>query len=286
MSQNTIAFLGVKGGPAIRPGSCMPTSFLLEIANTQIVIDCGLGVTRGLVDKGFHLEQLSTIIISHCHSDHYLELGPLIHTAWTAGLTQKVSVYGPTSLLQYWEHFYQSMAFDIGIRIVDEGRIPLKELVEIKPIPPDLVVELERVRITLLRNAHPPINDSFAIRFDCDTGSMAYSGDTRYFEPLIYLARDVDLLIHEVMLASAIDELCHRVGNTDGRLKAHLLRSHTTVEEAAKIAYIAQAKKLAFCHYIPGDIEFRPEDWIGLAQRQYRGPIVAPRDGDVIPFGI
>ena len=34
------------------------------------------------------------IFISHLHSDHYLELGPLLHTAWTAGLKTKVTVYG------------------------------------------------------------------------------------------------------------------------------------------------------------------------------------------------
>ena len=45
-----VALLGTKGGPAIRPGSTMPTSSLLSLGGARIVVDCGLGVTRGIVD--------------------------------------------------------------------------------------------------------------------------------------------------------------------------------------------------------------------------------------------
>ena len=98
MTDNYVALLGTKGGPAIRPGSSMPTSSLLCLNDHKIVVDCGLGVTRGLVDQGMQLKDLSVIFITHLHSDHYLELGPLIHTAWTAGLKSKVDVWGPGGL--------------------------------------------------------------------------------------------------------------------------------------------------------------------------------------------
>ncbi len=76
--------LGSKGGPAIRPGGPSPTSMLLEIDGRLIVVDCGLGVTRGFVETGHPLTKLSTILVTHHHSDHNLEFGNLIHTAWTA----------------------------------------------------------------------------------------------------------------------------------------------------------------------------------------------------------
>ena len=74
MSDNYLALLGTKGGPSVRPGSTMPTSSLLCLDGRLIVVDCGLGVTRGLVDQGMRLEVLSLIFITHLHSDHYLEL--------------------------------------------------------------------------------------------------------------------------------------------------------------------------------------------------------------------
>ena len=126
MSDNYVALLGTKGGPAIRPGSAMPTSSLYALNGQKIIVDCGLGVTKGLVDQGIQLKDLSLIIISHLHSDHYLELGPLLHTAWTAGLRTRVDIHGPPGLDMYWEGFCSSMEADIDLRIEDEGRPDLR----------------------------------------------------------------------------------------------------------------------------------------------------------------
>ena len=81
-----LVLLGTKGGPAIRPGGPNPTSTLLTLSGRRMVIDCGLGVSRGLVETGMSLKELDLVFITHLHSDHVLELGPLIHTAWTTGL--------------------------------------------------------------------------------------------------------------------------------------------------------------------------------------------------------
>ena len=93
--QNRLVLLGTKGGPALRRGGAMPCSSLLQLDGESVVIDCGLGVTKALVEAGFDLKALSTICITHLHSDHILELGPLIHTAWCTGMRGPVTVYGP-----------------------------------------------------------------------------------------------------------------------------------------------------------------------------------------------
>ena len=54
----------------------MPTSSLACLSGQTIVIDCGLGVTKGLVDQGMQIKDLSKIFVTHLHSDHYLELVP------------------------------------------------------------------------------------------------------------------------------------------------------------------------------------------------------------------
>jgi len=50
-TENTVALLGTKGGPAIRPGSTMPTSNMIQLNGKLAVVDCGLGVSRGLIDR-------------------------------------------------------------------------------------------------------------------------------------------------------------------------------------------------------------------------------------------
>ena len=92
---NDIILLGTKGGPAIRKGGAMPTASLLRLGGRTILIDCAIGAARSAVEAGVGLLEIDEIFITHLHSDHVLELGPLIYTAWTTGLQRQITVYGP-----------------------------------------------------------------------------------------------------------------------------------------------------------------------------------------------
>lgn len=275
-----VALLGTKGGPAIRPESAMPTASLLCLGGRPVVIDCGLGVTRGLTNQGVALETLDLVFITHLHSDHYLEFGPLLHTAWTAGLKTPVRVFGPRGLESYWRHFVESMRFDIDLRIADEGRPDLRDLVRLEVIEEGMVLEDGPLCVHVLRNQHPPITESYALSFRAGGKHVVFSGDTAPFDPLIDFARGADLLVHEAMLGDAVDALVARVGNGDERLKAHLLRSHTLAEEAGRIATEAGVKALALNHLVPSDDPaFGADDWITAARTHWTGPLHVGSDG-------
>ena len=282
---NSVALLGVKGGPAIRTGSMMPTSMLLILNDREIVVDCGLGVTRGLVDQGFALKDLSTVFITHLHSDHYLELGPLLHTAWCAGLKDVVTIYGPFGLNDYWQNFCAAMRFDIDLRQRDEGRPELEKLVEVHEISPEAGVSLGGIDVTAMRTIHPPIEDCFAYRFEGANRSIVFSADTAFLPSLSAFAKAADLLIHEAMLGDAVDALVARVGNGDHRLKEHLLRSHTMAEDAAKTATEAGVKALALNHLIPSDDpDYTDAHWEDAVRPHWSGPLFIGRDGMKIPL--
>ena len=185
--------LGSKGGPAIRPGGPSPTSSLLQIGGRSIVVDCGLGVTRGLVDAGMNLKSLDLVFITHLHSDHVLELGPLLHTAWTAGLDREVRVFGPPGLGHYWGRFAEALGFDIDIRIDDEGRPDIRDLVVVEEFGEGEVVDTGGLSVSALRVDHPPVTDCFALRFDHVDGSIVFSADTAHFPPLANFARHMSL---------------------------------------------------------------------------------------------
>ena len=277
---DSVALLGVKGGPAIRTGSMMPTSSLLTLDGRQIVVDCGLGVTRGLVDQGVALKDLDTIFITHLHSDHYLELGPLIHTAWCAGLNGSVDVYGPSGLNEYWQNFCASMRFDIDLRQRDEGRPNLEKLVRIHEITPETGITFQGITVTTMRVEHPPIEDCFSYRFQSQRRTVVFGADTAYLPRLAEFAKDADLLIHEAMLGDAVDALVARVGNGDHRLKEHLLRSHTMAEDAAKIATAAGVKALALNHLIPSDDpDYTNGHWEEAVRAHWSGALYIGRDG-------
>ena len=280
-AESWIALLGTKGGPAIRPGSTMPTSSLVCLDGRKIVVDCGLGVTRGLTGQDMRLTDLSLIFITHLHSDHYLELGPLIHTAWTAGLGTPVTVYGPTGLEEYWNGFLASMKADIDLRIEDEGRPDLRDLVDIRTMDEGTVLEEAGLRVDAIRNAHPPLTETFALRFTGLRHSVIFSGDTTYFPPLTDFAKGADLLVHEAMLEEALAALLKRVSNSDPeRLMNHMVQSHTLAKDAARIAAEAGVGALALHHLIPSDDPgFTAEDWQRAIRQYWNGAFHLGRDG-------
>ncbi len=281
-----VVLMGVKGGPAIRPGSHMPTSVLLRIGGRSILVDAGLGVTRGICDAGTPLTGLDLILITHLHSDHYLELGPLLHTAWTAGLTRPVPVIGPSGLPAHWEGFCASMAFDIDLRERDEGRVPFAPLFDFRLLTEGEVTGTAGLTIRAMRNDHPPIEESYALRFDCEGASIVLSGDTAYMPEMADFARGADILVHEAMLLPGVEALVARMPNGDERLRTHILRSHTSAEDVGRIAAEAGVGKLALTHMVPdGDPDFSEEDWRAEVRKHWDGPLHIGRDGMVLRTG-
>jgi ribonuclease BN (tRNA processing enzyme) len=279
-----LVLLGTKGGPAIRPGGPWPASSLLELGGRTVIVDCGLGVTRGIVDAGLSLKALDLIFVTHLHSDHVLELGPLLHAAWTSGLATSVGVFGPTGTSHYWQRFLQSMAFDIDIRIADEGRPDLRDLVSISEFSEGLVLEEANLAVSALRVEHPPVTECYALRFDHNGRSIVFSADTAHFPPLAEFARGAEILVHEAMLADGIEQLVARTGN-GARLKEHLLASHTMADDAGRIAAAAGVRHLVINHLIPADDPGIGEaDWEAALRKTWSGRLTIGRDGLVVPI--
>jgi ribonuclease BN (tRNA processing enzyme) len=280
-----VALLGTKGGPAIRSGSPMPTASLLSLGGERVVVDAGLGVTRGLCDQGVALKDLATICITHLHSDHYLELGPLLHTAWTAGLKSPVRIWGPSGLAAYFDGFFRSMQEDIDLRIEDEGRPDLRTLVSTHVIDEAVPFRIGAITVQALASIHPPLRESWSLSFRGAGRHVVFSGDTAMNPALAEFAQGADLLVHEAMLAEGLAALQARIGNADDRLMRHWLRSHTLAEDAARTATAAGVKALALHHLIPSDDPaFGPADWHRACALHWSGPLYIGRDGLRVPL--
>jgi ribonuclease BN (tRNA processing enzyme) len=274
---NRVVLLGVKGGPSIRAKGAMPTASLLELDGRRIVMDCGLGVTRGLVEAGVDLKTLDIILLTHLHSDHLLELGGLVHTAWVTGLRTPVHIYGPPGTHAYWQGFLAAMAYDIHLRIVDDGRVPLIDLVAVTEID-EGAFNIGPLSVRVLRVEHPPVAVALAYRIE-GSRTVTFSGDTAYFPPLAEFAKGSDLLIHEAMLPEGIEAILQKTGGGE-KLRSHLNASHTVVEDAARIAKDAGVGMLALNHLVPvDDSRFTHADWLARVAAVWDGPTLVGIDG-------
>ena len=277
--QTRIILLGTKGGPTVgKSGRSNPATLML-INDVPYLIDCGYGVSRQLISAGIGLNRVRYIFITHNHSDHNLEYGPLLYNAWVSPRPPNIDAFGPTGLQQLTKNFFNYEKFDVDTRIVDEGMTDLRQLITVHEFDrAGLVMQNDDVKVTSCRVRHPPISQSYAYRFDAKDRSVVISGDTAYAPELAVFAKGADVLVHEAMYLPAIENLVKRATNAP-RLRDHLLASHTTTEDVGRIAAQAGVKTLVLTHFVPGDDpSITDEQWAEGVRKHFKGQIIVGKD--------
>jgi ribonuclease BN (tRNA processing enzyme) len=279
-NETRLILLGTKGGPTLssKTNRSNPSTLIL-INDASYVIDCGYGVSRQLIKAGVSLDRLRYIFITHHHSDHNLEYGPLLYNAWVTSQPIKIDAYGPLGLQKLTEDFFEYQKFDIDTRIVDEGQTDLRKLVTVHEFDKaGVVMQNEKVKVTSCRVRHPPISQSYAYRFEARDRSIVISGDTAYAPELAEFAKGADVLVHEAMYLPAIERLVRQEGGKK-RLREHLLAAHTATEDVGRIAAQAGVKTLVLSHLVPGDdLSITDEQWMEGVRKNFKGRIIVGKD--------
>jgi ribonuclease BN (tRNA processing enzyme) len=272
-----LVLLGTAGGPTPKVSRSAPAQAIV-VGDRIYLVDCGDGVARQLALAKLPVRQLRAAFITHQHSDHNAGYGPLFLLGWTAGLSTPVNTYGPPPLAEMTRQLLAAYKYDIELRMADEGRPPLAPLVVAHEITRGgTVFTDDRVRVTAALNEHPPIEHSFAYRFDTADRSIVISGDTRESKNVVELAKGADVLVHEV-LSRAYWE---RADAPQPRsVIRHILASHTDVADVARLARRAGVKKLVLSHFVPTEGANAPTDeqWLAAARPHFDGEIVVGRD--------
>ncbi len=278
-TRTRIILLGTKGGPTLGTIGRSIFATLILINDVPYLIDCGYGVSRQMINAGVALNRLRYIFITHHHSDHNLEYGPLLYNAWITSQPIKIDTYGPTGLSKLTSDFFAYQKFDIDTRIADEGLIDPRTLITAHEFNQSgVAMQNADLRVTSLRVRHPPITQSYAYRFDAKDRSIVISGDTAYMPELAEFAKGADVLIHEVMYLPAIDKLIRQNAGAT-RLREHLLASHTSAEDVGRVAARAGVKTLVLTHFVPGnDPSITDEQWSEGVRKHFKGRIVVGKD--------
>jgi ribonuclease BN (tRNA processing enzyme) len=208
------------------------------------------------------------------------------------------------------QKLYEAFAYNINVRIADEARRDLTENVFVHEIGvahgayrPDIdlgvlasgasmataapamdpieICPLDEngVRVSAILVQHAPVFPAFAYRFDTPSGSVVFSGDTGPCDNVVRIAEGADYLVHEVIDLDFVRARVAKLPNRDNIIN-HLTESHTSPEDAGRIAARAGVKTLVLSHLVPGDSEIPEEQWEARARSAYDGNVVCGVDLD------
>lgn len=235
--------------PSLKRSSC---SVLIETGKTKILIDCGSGAMRRLLENGTGIYDISHILLSHFHPDHTGELiSFLFANKYPDGSKRKIplSVIGGRGL----SNFYAGLKAVFG-HWIDIMPCVLN-IIELDTNKND--IQLDDAILKYVSVEHN--KESLAYKITGNKGcSVVYSGDTDFCDNLIEISYDADLLICE---SSLPDEL---------KVKGHL-----TPSEAGGIAAKAKVHKLLLTHFYP---ECDKVDIKAQCRRTYSGELILAED--------
>jgi len=273
-----LILLGTAGGPTPKLTRAAPSQAIL-FGGAAYVVDCGNGVARQLRLAGVSLQSIRHVFITHHHSDHNADYGTLLLLAWASDLTTPVDTWGPPPLKKMTSLFLDMNETDMKVRMADEGRPALASLIRPHEISQDGVVLRDgALTVTCARVHHPLVADALAYRFDTPDRSIVISGDTRPSPSLVKLAKDADVLVHEVLYLPGVEALI--AGSPDpAALRRHLLDSHTPLDQVGAVASEANVRTLVLSHFTPGETTaVADEVWLRDAKANFKGEVVVGKD--------
>lgn len=291
-----LILLGTQGGPNFTPARG-ETASALVVDGTPYLVDCGYGTLGALIEGGLDYLSVGHIFITHLHDDHTADLAALLSHQWTSGRVAPTVVHGPRGTTALVEAAVAFGAANAAIRRVDEARNAEPQAlfrgVDVSaPREPTKIFRDERVSVSAAENTHFPDESrarmtyrSIAYRFDTPARSIVFSGDTAYSANVVSLARDADVLVCEAMELEAMRRAFDAkvaagayADNPEG-IWHHIAGTHTSTEDAGRMAQEAGVKMLVLNHVLPGALgDLADEAYIAGARKGFSGEVVVGHD--------
>ena len=273
-ARTRVVVLG-SGNPVADPDRAGPAVVVL-VDDTPYLFDVGVGVMRrwgavtrmGIAD--LDIGSLRRAFVTHLHSDHTLGYSDLIFTSWTlSGRTEPLEVYGPSGLQSMTDHLLAAYVEDVAARTGDGGgRVGAAgPTVRVHEIEPGVVYQDGLVEVTAFAVPHGTWRYAFGYRIETPDKVVVLSGDTGPTNVVAEHCSGCDLLFYEGGFF------------TDSSASDYFHQFHSTAEEVARAARLAEPKMLVLYHQRPGGPQ--TEAALAVLRSEYPGPFVVAKDLDV-----
>jgi ribonuclease Z len=269
-----VTLLGT-GNPRPAPDRFGPSS-LVEAGPERLLVDAGRGNTVRLfeIGGGALLSGITSVFLTHLHSDHVVGVPDLWLTGWIFGRTRPLEVVGPAGTVELAAGLERAYAFDVRMRRDIDERLPAGGAqLDARDVQPGVVLDRNGVRVIAFAVDHAPVAPAYGYRIEYAGRSVVFSGDTRYSEAVAAAARGADVLVHEV-LSPEVERARTQV--TDPAAVERIIAHHTTPEEAGRIFAAASPRLAVYSHIVPSPTT--AADLIGPTRRAWKGPLEVGED--------
>jgi ribonuclease BN (tRNA processing enzyme) len=266
-----VVFLGT-GTPIVDPDRSGPAVAVVAGGKAYLV-DAGPGVVRraSSAARATGLAPLSpiaitTLFLTHLHSDHTLGYPDLIFTPAVTGRRTPLEVYGPKGTQDMTDHLLAAWKKDIDVRVngLEHGN-PDAYKVNVHEIKPGQVYQDANIKVTAFLVKHGSWDEAFGYRFDGANRRVVISGDTSPTPAIADACSGCDVLAHEVYCGAA----------TPGSYNAAF---HTAAAELIDIAKQARPKVLVLYHQLYGGCT--DAALMEQVQAGFNGAVVSAKDFD------
>ena len=288
LAMNSIHVLGA--GTPTPTAERFGSSYVLNIDNESIMIDCGPATTYKLVKAGLWPTQIDYLFFTHHHFDHDVDYPCFLLCRWDQSIGKEniLKVFGPTLTEKITEgimgenglfaHDWKSrINHPTGQRVYVNrgGTLPRKPPeINATDIYPHFKFQSDNWEILSDVAEHvQPWLDSLAYRINTKKGSYIFTGDTQPCQSIVNLAKDAD-----IMFCMCWDD--QDVMDLNGELVGC-----TGTKAAAEMAQEAGVKKLVLAHVGPNLAEVhKKEKAVNDIKSIYSGEIIFSNELMVLPI--
>ena len=224
-------------------------SNLVSTKKTNILIDCGSGVTQRLEEIKISTADIDALVLTHLHSDHVVDFYQLIISSWHSYRTKSWKIYGPKGTKKFLNKIMDAWKEERNLRIQYEARSSIDAFkLDIIEFGVSGKIKIDDIVLEYFKVDHFPVKYAYGFNFYNNKKKLTISGDTKPCENLIKYAQLSDVLLHEVYIEGEIQPATKmRSIKTLHNVKAY----HTTSTQVGKVASLTRSKKLVLTHFVP-----------------------------------
>lgn len=248
---------------------------LVKFDQEYFLIDCGENTQFQLLKYKAKTHKIKHIFISHLHGDHYFGLIALLSSMNLAQRIESLTIYGPKGLKEILIAQFKASDTRLGYvlnfvlintqlhqTIIKIGAVTIKSIpLKHRILCSGFLFEYERKTVKFKKNSNieslsiaqidflknftsnseitleqENLIKQYVEGFQINRKKYAYCSDTAYFEEIIPIIKDVDLLYHEATF-------------TQDNLERAVKTNHSTAQQAAAIAFKATVNQLVIGHF-------------------------------------